>query len=98
MAIRRRGVRLLVVAISGSLCLGAALLAQSTAADEPAGSVVGSKTSKTFHRPSCAAAKRLTSKNKVEFADVDAAKAEGYKPCALCKPETGASDSKTGSK
>src|SRR5207253_212055 len=86
------------MAIGFSLCLGAALLAQDAKKDDTAAAVVGNKSTKTFHRPDCAVVRRVATKSKVDFADPGAAKAAGYKPCPVCKPDPDAPDPKVGSK
>ena len=54
---------------------------------KPSGAaLVGNKKSKKYHRPECSAVERMSPDNRIEFDTPDAAKAEGYEPCKLCKP------------
>jgi mono/diheme cytochrome c family protein len=48
--------------------------------------LVGNKTSKTFHRSTCPTLKRLPARSKVPFESVAEAKSKGYKSCSTCKP------------
>lgn len=82
----RWGARLAVLVLGPCLALGLAV--RSKGQDESAGPmpVVASKSSKTYHRPTCAAARRITPKNKVQYANPGAAEAQGLKPCNLCRP------------
>jgi hypothetical protein len=88
--------RVLCLAVSFVACLSAALVAQAPGQDEAVGPVVANKSTKTFHRPTCQAIKKLVTKNKLEFADAAASKAEGYRACPLCKPD--GADPKVGTK
>lgn len=60
----------------------------TTSSDKPAytGGYVASKRSKKFHEASCGNAKRITEKNRVEYASLSAAKGDGKEPAGCCKP------------
>lgn len=47
---------------------------------------VGNKSSKIFHKSTCASAKRIAAKNKVKLSSSKDAKNKKYKPCKVCKP------------
>lgn len=47
---------------------------------------VGNKSSKVFHKSTCASAKRIAAKNKVKLSSSKDAKNKKYKPCKVCKP------------
>jgi len=47
--------------------------------------VVGSKTGKKYHLPSCPGAKAIAEKNIVYFQDIEAAVRAGYEPAQNCK-------------
>jgi len=49
--------------------------------------LVGSKLSKKYHRPECRWAQKIGADNRVEFKDAAEAKAAGYSPCKVCKPQ-----------
>jgi hypothetical protein len=76
----------LIAAISVlGLGLGGAIL---TAQDpKPEASFVANKASKTYHRPTCAAVKGITAKDKVDLASIDEAATQNFKPCPVCKPD-----------
>ncbi len=81
----RRGPRWVGFVAGLALSLGGALLfAQDPAGDDEA--IVGNKSAKVYHRASCASAKKLTARTKVEFASADDAVAQKFKPCPICKP------------
>lgn len=48
--------------------------------------IVGSKAAKKYHTKDCAAVKKITAENLVEFKSVEEAKAAGYTACKICKP------------
>lgn len=50
------------------------------------GLVLGNRESKIYHKPSCASAKRLSVKNRVAFASMATAEAEGFTACQSCRP------------
>lgn len=50
------------------------------------GELVGSKTSKKYHRPDCSYAIRIKPENKVYFANAEEAQKQGYQPCKVCNP------------
>lgn len=49
--------------------------------------LVASKRGKKYHRPDCAAARRVLPDNRVEFEDATQAEAVGYQPCKMCSPK-----------
>jgi mono/diheme cytochrome c family protein len=74
------------IGVAAGLCLslGATLLAQGPAAEE---GVVGLKTTKKYHKPTCAVLKRAKAESKVELPSTVEAEARGFKPCELCRPQ-----------
>lgn len=52
----------------------------------PAQKLVASDTTRVFCFPTCAGARRITAAHRVRFADAEAARAAGYRPCKLCRP------------
>jgi methylphosphotriester-DNA--protein-cysteine methyltransferase len=56
---------------------------------------VASRNSKVFHRADCPHAAKISARNRVEYADLRAARASGKRPCRSCHPEraTDAADS-----
>ncbi len=50
------------------------------------GGLVGSKTSKKYHRPDCSYAIKIKPENKVYFANAEEAQKQGYQPCKACNP------------
>ena len=48
--------------------------------------LVGSITSKKYHRPDCRYAQKIKPENLISFADTEDAKAQGYLPCKVCNP------------
>ena len=79
----RRGERLFALVAGLGLSLGGAFLFAQDPADD---TLVGSKTSKVYHRASCETAKKFTEKNKFELLSADEARINGLKPCPICKP------------
>ena len=59
---------------------------RSTARDGSDLSFVASKGSKVFHKSTCRFAVKLSEKNKLSFANRDAAAQTGRRPCKTCKP------------
>lgn len=51
-----------------------------------AAGVVGNRSTKAYHFPSCELARRLPGRSKVAFADASAAAQAGFRPCPTCKP------------
>ncbi|MDE2573497.1 MAG: cysteine methyltransferase, partial [bacterium] len=47
---------------------------------------VGSGTTHVFCYPTCAQARRITERHRIDFADEQAALAAGYRPCKRCRP------------
>ena len=50
------------------------------------GELIGSKTSKKYHRPDCPYAIKIKPENKVYFANAAEAQKQGYQPCKACNP------------
>ena len=73
--------RVQLIALLMALIFTGAVLAQGT------GKVVGSKQAKKYHREDCAQVKKISKDNLVEFASAAEAKAKGYSPFKICKPE-----------
>ena len=48
--------------------------------------LVGSVTSKKYHRPDCRYAQKIKPENLIRFESVEDAKAQGYLPCKVCSP------------
>ncbi len=48
--------------------------------------LVGSSTSKKYHRPDCRYALKIKPENKITFASVEDAQKQGYLPCKTCSP------------
>ena len=48
--------------------------------------LVGSITSKKYHRPDCRYAQKIKPENLIRFKSVEDAKAQGYLPCKVCSP------------
>jgi mono/diheme cytochrome c family protein len=95
-----RGLVWLSVLATAVTVLGGAAFQAQQPADAANGSaaVVANKTSKTYHRTTCAALKRLAAKNRVRFESAREAREKGFKPCTICKPdgEAAPAASKTG--
>lgn len=53
---------------------------------ETAGTLVGSKDGKTFHKSDCKHAAKIKAENKVTYANRAEAEKSGAKPCKVCKP------------
>ena len=49
-------------------------------------SLVGSKSSKKYHRPDCRFAQKIKPENLISFSGVEDARREGYLPCKVCNP------------
>jgi O-6-methylguanine DNA methyltransferase len=47
---------------------------------------LGSETTRIYCHPTCAAARRISMANRVEFATSQAAAGAGYRPCRQCRP------------
>ena len=91
----RRGDRLFAVVAGLVLSLGGAFLFAQDPADD---TLVGSKTSKLYHRASCETAKKITEKSKFELLSADEARINGLKPCPVCKPPGSAAPKGPGKK
>ncbi len=61
---------------------------QDDAETSKAASLVGNKTSRTYHLETCPLATRLPAKSKVALETPEAAEQGGYKPCPQCKPKS----------
>ncbi|MDD1723060.1 MAG: hypothetical protein LUQ15_06275 [Methanothrix sp.] len=48
--------------------------------------LVGSITSKKYHRPDCRYAQKIKPENLVSFSGLEEARSEGYLPCKVCSP------------
>lgn len=48
--------------------------------------LVGSITSKKYHRPNCRYAQKIRPENLISFAGAEDARAQGYLPCKVCSP------------
>ncbi len=48
--------------------------------------LVGSKSSKKYHRPDCRFAQKIKPENLISFSGVEDARREGYLPCKVCNP------------
>ena len=57
----------------------------SRSADKEA-RLVGSSTSKKYHRPDCRYALKIKPENKITFAGIEEAQKQGYLPCKTCSP------------
>lgn len=49
-------------------------------------SLVGSKSSRKYHRPDCRFAQKIKPENLISFSGVEDARREGYLPCKVCNP------------
>lgn len=49
----------------------------------------GSAKSQVYHLPTCRFAAKILPENRVKFANADAARKEGYRPCGTCRPPEG---------
>lgn len=67
------------------LALTALLLSQTLAWAE----LWGSAKSQVYHLPTCRFAAKILPENRVKFANADAARKEGYRPCGTCRPPEG---------
>jgi hypothetical protein len=78
--------------IFGVLSLGAGIIllivANPSTKKAPKGKFVRSKSSDTFHKPSCRVAKMIDQRNLQVYADTTAQylRSIGLKPCNKCKP------------
>lgn len=54
---------------------------------QPSGQYVGSTKSDKYHHPSCRHAKNISPENEIWFNSLEEAKAKGYLPCGVCKPQ-----------
>lgn len=68
------------------LALAGLLLLQTPAWAE----LWGSAKSQVYHLPSCRFAAKIRVENRVKFANADAARKAGYRPCEVCQPPKGA--------
>ena len=51
-----------------------------------AGPLVGSRIRLIYHRPSCEWARKISSRNRISFASIANAQAQGYRRCRVCLP------------
>lgn len=63
-----------------------ALNASSGQTGEGGSRLVGSKTSKKYHRPDCRYALKIKPENRIYFAGIEEAQKQGYIPCKTCSP------------
>ena len=49
-------------------------------------SLVGSKSSRKYHRPDCRFAQKIKPENLISFSSFEDARREGYLPCKVCNP------------
>lgn len=63
-----------------------ALNASSGQSGEEESRLVGSKTSKKYHRPDCRYALKIKTENKIFFAGIEDAQEQGYISCKTCSP------------
>jgi len=63
-----------------------ALNASSGQPGEGGSRLVGSKTSKKYHRPDCRYALKIKPENRIYFAGIEEAQKQGYIPCKTCSP------------
>jgi len=63
-----------------------ALNASSGQPGEGGSRLVGSKTSKKYHRPDCRYALKIKPENRIYFAGIEDAQKQGYIPCKTCSP------------
>jgi len=50
------------------------------------GVLIGTKSTKKYHRPDCRYALKIKPENRVIFSSPDEARAQGYQPCKVCNP------------
>lgn len=60
--------------------------ASASRSTEKEAQLVGSSTSKKYHRPDCRYALKIKPENKITFASVEEAQKQGYLPCKTCSP------------
>lgn len=65
---------------------GAASLQASSSSREDRGELVGSITSKKYHRPDCRYALKIKPDNRIYFQSGEDARKQGYLPCKVCSP------------
>ena len=82
----RRGLRSIAMLVGLALFLGGAVLVAQDPAGSGETSFIASKASKVFHKPDCAAVKKIAAKSKVTLASAEAAIEQKYTPCPICKP------------
>jgi hypothetical protein len=61
-------------------------LQASSSSQEDRGKLVGSITSKKYHRPDCRYALKIKSDNRIYFQSLEDAEGQGYLPCKVCNP------------
>ncbi|MDO8628999.1 MAG: Ada metal-binding domain-containing protein, partial [Phycisphaerales bacterium] len=59
----------------------------ASGASRTAAALVGSRSSKIFHRANCSHAVRIKPENRVHFDTAEQARAQGRTPCKTCKPD-----------
>jgi hypothetical protein len=65
---------------------GAASLQASSSSQKEGGELVGSITSKKYHRPDCRYALKIKPDNRIYFQSGEDARKQGYLPCKVCSP------------
>jgi len=66
-------------------CFGCSPKTEQSKAPPPV-AYVASDHREPFHRPTCAAAQRITPEHLQKFATREAAIAAGHRPCGICRP------------
>ncbi len=69
-----------------SISKAGSLQASSTMLQEAEGKLVGSITSKKYHRLDCRYALKIKPDNRIYFSSVEDAEGQGYLPCKVCNP------------
>ncbi len=49
----------------------------------------GCRTTRIYCRPGCPPGRRMKPENRVHFETREAARAAGYRPCKVCRPDQG---------
>lgn len=70
----------------GQPATGAKSLQTSSSSQEDGGKLVGSITSKKYHRPDCRYAIKIKPDNRIYFQSQEDAEKQGYLPCKVCSP------------
>jgi hypothetical protein len=70
----------------GQPATGEQLHQASSSSQKDRGKLVGSITSKKYHRPDCRYAVKIKPDNRIYFQSPEDAEAQGYLPCKVCNP------------